>query len=345
MIVPKFKAGDKIKEKNERFPSTRTIYSYVEGIGYSTTIHDWVRIEDQDNWELVPTHKFKSGDKIIKKDDPTECWYVQGVDIYNNSFYFIVANGKLANLPLKDQDEWELAPVPKFKVGDIVETGKDEEGVINEMRWVDNDIVYWVNSHKTCDWTQTLSVDILDKYNRLNSNDIEHSMDTKVETTGFMQVGKIVGVIFNDANYEDEVELQLGDYEIKVRDGKTYAVKRNPKYPDNYEECVRIAKNIHGYDIHVDVPAYGELMESFVKLLICRDAYWKIAGEQMRLDKPWKPDWNGHEFKYGLKFMGHRIEKTSEMTISHVICFPTEEMRDAFYENFKDLIEQCKELL
>ena len=28
-----------------------------------------------------------------------------------------------------------------------------------------------------------------------------------------------------------------------------------------------------------------------------------------------------------------------------VLAFPTKEMRDAFYENFKDLIEQCKELL
>ena len=28
-----------------------------------------------------------------------------------------------------------------------------------------------------------------------------------------------------------------------------------------------------------------------------------------------------------------------------LLAFPTEEMRDAFYENFKDLIEQCKELL
>ena len=128
LIVPKFKAGDKIKEKNERFPSTRTIYSYVEGIGYSTTIHDWVRIEDQDNWELVPTHKFKSGDKIVKKDNPTECWYVQGVDTNCNSgyFYYIVAKGKISNLYFKDQDKWELAPVPKFKVGDIVETKRNK---------------------------------------------------------------------------------------------------------------------------------------------------------------------------------------------------------------------------
>ena len=65
--------------------------------------------------------KFKSGDKIVKKDNPTECWYVQGIDIYDNSFYFIVANGKLANLPLNDQDEWELlVAAPKFKAGDKI---------------------------------------------------------------------------------------------------------------------------------------------------------------------------------------------------------------------------------
>ena len=123
LIVPKFKDGDKIKEKNERFPSTRTIYNYVEGIGYYTTIHDWVRIEDQDNWELVPTYKFKVGDKIVNKNNLTECWYVQGINTYCNSdYYCIVTKGEVANLHFKDQDEWELVPVPKFKVGDIVKS-------------------------------------------------------------------------------------------------------------------------------------------------------------------------------------------------------------------------------
>ena len=127
LIVPKFKAGDKIKEINERFPSTRTIYNYVEGIGYSTTIHDWVRIEDQDNWELVPTYKFKVGDKIVNKNNLTECWYVQGINTYCNSdYYCIVTKGEVANLHFKDQDEWELVPVPKFKVGDIVETKRNK---------------------------------------------------------------------------------------------------------------------------------------------------------------------------------------------------------------------------
>ena len=128
LIVPKFKAGDKIKEKNERFPSTRTIYNYVEGIGYYTTIHDWVRIEDQDNWELVSTHKFKVGDKIVNKNNLRECWYVQGVNTNCNSdyFYYIVTKGELANLHFKDQDNWELVPVPKFKVGDIVKSNTNK---------------------------------------------------------------------------------------------------------------------------------------------------------------------------------------------------------------------------
>lgn len=128
LIVPKFKVGDRIKEKNERFPSTRTIYNYVEGIGYYSTIHDWVRIEDQDNWELVSTHKFKVGDKIVNKNNLRECWYVQGVNTNCNSdyFYYIVTKGELANLHFKDQDNWELVPVPKFKVGDIVKSNTNK---------------------------------------------------------------------------------------------------------------------------------------------------------------------------------------------------------------------------
>ena len=137
LIVPKFKAGDKIKEINERFPSTRTIYNYVEGIGYYTTIHDWVRIEDQDNWELVPTHKFKVGDKIVKKDNPTECWYVQGVDTNCNLdyFYYIVAKGKIANLHFKEQDEWELSP-NKFDISNLKAYDKVLVRDTNEQVWV-----------------------------------------------------------------------------------------------------------------------------------------------------------------------------------------------------------------
>ena len=117
------------------------------------------------------------------------------------------------------------------------------------------------------------------------------------------------------------------------------------KYPTSYEECVRIAKNIHGYDIHIDVPAYGELMESFVKLLICRDAYWTIAGEELGLGKPWKPDWNDYQTKYGIEGSHGTINKCVLLVWNRVLSFPTEEMRDEFYNNFKNRIVACKTLL
>ena len=124
-----------------------------------------------------------------------------------------------------------------------------------------------------------------------------------------------------------------------------YDELHKPKYPKTYEECVRIAKNIHGYDIHIDAPAYMTLMESFIKLLICRDAYWKIAGEKLGLDKPWEPDndteiYNIYRVKNTIRFSGACWGGNC-----NILEFPTEEMRDAFFENFKELIENCKELL
>ena len=147
-----------------------------------------------------------------------------------------------------------------------------------------------------------------------------------------------------------------GTYAIKIADGYKFdGIDENgniivksikPKYPKTYEECVRIAKNIHGYDINIDAPAYRELLESFVKLLICRDAYWNIAGEEMKLGKPWEPDWsNDDETKFCIYTTQNIISLDIFGVDNRILAFPTEEMRDMFHVNFKDLIEQCKELL
>ena len=67
----------------------------------------------------------------------------------------------------------------------------------------------------------------------------------------------------------------------------------------------------------------------------------------MGLDKLWEP-----EYKEGIDNEYFTIytfnNKPYCAGVCHrnaVLAFPTEEMRDAFYENFKDLIEHCKELL
>ena len=80
-------------------------------------------------------------------------------------------------------------------------------------------------------------------------------------------------------------------------------------------------------------------------LIKCRDAYWKIAGEEMGLDKPWNPNWNELTPKYTIVVIENKLVKQFALTQNFILAFPTEEMRDTFHENFKELIEQCKELL
>ena len=109
---------------------------------------------------------------------------------------------------------------------------------------------------------------------------------------------------------------------------------RQPKYPKTYEECCEM------FNCTVESLSL-ETIKNFRHLIYCRNSYWKIAGEQMGLGKPWEPDWNdlstNHEFI--------KINKGCFTYSSRVLVFPTEEMRDAFYENFKALINEVKELL
>ena len=116
-----------------------------------------------------------------------------------------------------------------------------------------------------------------------------------------------------------------------------------PQYPKTYDECCNILgiedreNGYCGYEY--------ELLGEFQKLYICRNAYWKIAGEEMGLDKPWEPNWNNVSDKHCIYFVSGEIWLTECQTRQCTLAFPTKEMRDVFYNNFKDLIEKCKELL
>lgn len=130
------------------------------------------------------------------------------------------------------------------------------------------------------------------------------------------------------------------------------------QYPKTYEECCKVLGCKADYfftdfsydNCDVEISDYedkiDDLLQKFRKLRYCRDAYWKIAGEQMGLGKSWEPNWeNENEYKYGLFRLKNIIYKDATCINPVLLIFPTPEMRDAFYENFKELIEICKELL
>ena len=130
---------------------------------------------------------------------------------------------------------------------------------------------------------------------------------------------------------------------------RAHLMEKKKGYPKTYEECCTVLGiGIHG---HYALGYESDTLSIFQNLFICRNAYWKIAGDEMGLGKPWEPDYNeesyeqGSPIKYVIYYTGTYITKGQKCTPSYILTFPTEEMRDAFYENFKEEIEKCKELL
>jgi hypothetical protein len=116
--------------------------------------------------------------------------------------------------------------------------------------------------------------------------------------------------------------------------------------PDNY-----ITINCSGiYGKETRTKYENNLIDNFDalwELIICRDAYRKIYSEQMGLEKTWEPNYislvNNEYFT--IHTFNNEITKSGTSHRNAILSFPTEELRDIFFEYFKDSIEICKKLL
>lgn len=260
------------------------------------------------------TNPFSKNDGMVIGNKTTNCYYISEDTSTKYISWDYIGPEEIDKYEIFTLEEF-LEKYP-YKVGDKIPDVWGNSCTVKSMSWDEN--------YKTVmyGFEETIFVVRGDELKPVND------MGLKIEN----------GINMN-------IEFDLAKYSYEIKDGKLVVSEKTPKYPNNYEDCVRIAKNIHGYDIHIDAPAYRELLESFVKLLICHDAYWRIAGEEMELGKPWEPDWNDSIPKYTIVVIGNDLVKHYTFAQNFILAFPTEEMRDIFYENFKDLIEQCKELL
>lgn len=285
--------------------------------------------------------------------------------------YYIFNNTILSDrLSILEDDDFEIFTLQAFlekypfKINDRVVDKADRcHGIIDKMEWDESkhDMKYYVSFGYGADYGLYTSdkikfynkdietVNTVSEYEPVKSSAVKlvdgevvddlakAKSDMVIDITNFIQMGKTVAICFNTENYENEVELQLGDYEIEVRDGKTYAVLKKPKYPTTYEECCQHL----GCDDKLSV---GKLIP-FQQLINARNAYWKIYGEEMGLGKTWEPNWTTFEGMPAIFIFRYNIVCDSVKDRHCLLVFPTIEMRDDFYENFKDLIESCKELL
>lgn len=89
------------------------------------------------------------------------------------------------------------------------------------------------------------------------------------------------------------------------------------------------------YDRNILPNGMGKPMLALMQLLICREVY--RGG--------WKPDYNDGTCKYAIRYAANHIVPDTVFTNPRVLVFKSEKVRDEFLKNFRDLIEEAKELI
>lgn len=250
----------------------------------------------------------------------------------------------------------------KYKVGDKVRIksidwyneNKDENGNID----INEDFIFYADRSKYCGKVFTISEVFDNSYFVKEDNGDYYWTDEMIEGLSEEIEREHEDKMFSegyDQGYEDgqhdmnEWVLPEG-FQFKDENGnvinaqKIVLEKKDNGYPKTYEACVEIlgrsADVTYGYKKYV--------LHTLQMLLVCRDAYWQIAGQEMGLDDPWEPDYKNPDIDlYVIINIYNQVEKAKYgYGFQHcVLAFPTEEMRDTFYENFKKEIEICKKLL
>ena len=276
----------------------------------------------------------------------------------NKSYYFINKENKIHYDLTLDKNNYIIFTLKQFekefpyKIGDNVKNARinDFIGKITNVRWDGNEkqIIYIVEWDDATKSTLPYFAKDLQPYKEeiMEEKTYLPYMDYDVKTTKTMKKEILPYFLTVYDSKENKHEIVATDgYEIKEENGKYYAVKKKPQYPETYEECCDILGRT--LPINDDVEGYKwELIKNFQRILVCRDAYWKIAGENMKLGKSWEPDLQDKkQTKYVITNIGNNIAFERYAEYNGILSFPTSEIRDVFYINFEKLIEQCIKLL
>lgn len=139
----------------------------------------------------------------------------------------------------------------------------------------------------------------------------------------------------------------------EVRGNKIILMESKKELPKTWEECCELLGEgeyinnesiICNYIPHCGASKanenilptnLGKPMLALCQLLVCREVY----------RQGWKPDWSDNKSKFYISCFDGNIDTNTSLHYSCVLSFQSEEIRDKFLENFKDLIEEAKELI
>lgn len=123
----------------------------------------------------------------------------------------------------------------------------------------------------------------------------------------------------------------------RVENGEVILKRKEEVLPKTFEECRRMGVYLQ-YNGIINLPqGCTSAVSRLCELIIFRDAWWKKLG--------WEPDWKSNDLKYVIATSENVCSLSDTHYMNRILAFPTPEIRDQFYEAFKDLIKGAKELL
>lgn len=320
--------------------------------------------------ETKPDPKFKVGDILFYRGATSGYLKVEEIREENGEIRYYETSRNIY-LPENDPDVFvdKVCSVEteetksKFKVGDIiisdVFTTKDDKGwKVIDVERTGYKLISVNNSDLICDMDfknehyYKLVEEESANYSKVIDNGVSNPIIAKT-SSATIDTDKGFYSYSSDGNLEMEWNLPKG-YQFKDENGnvinatKIVLEKKKKEYPKTYGECCKVL-GLSEFEYNhtcTNVWYRHKLMATLDNLMLCRNAYWKIAGEEMGLGKPWEPDWTDlNQLKYCIWVDFGEFTTPINVRGQHMLAFPTAKMRDAFYENFKELINECKELL
>lgn len=229
-----------------------------------------------------------------------------------------------------------------YKVGDEVRLGVPDEVRITNMYWdsCSDQVIY-----------EALSVNGGREYDNLHAKQLSPCKEQTSPDKA--KAPSLEGQDYSEGRCG--YKIPEGFEFDKVENGEIILKPKKKELPKTYKECCEVLGIDHnlyldlnhgdisgGVQANVYTQNVVYLFNKLYMVLVCRDAYWKLAD-----DWSFKIGGNSQEVVYAITIWGTGILKDfyHALNCNLILVFPTEEMRDTFYENFHDLIDECKELL
>lgn len=151
---------------------------------------------------------------------------------------------------------------------------------------------------------------------------------------------------------QKEIVIPKGWEIDKIEDNKIILKESKKELPKTWKECAKIISRVENISVYGTISelesigiatsskafipkGLGKPMLALMQLLVCREIY----------RQGWKPDWDDSTSKYCITITYNIPTKHKACNYNRTLSFQSEEVRDEFLENFKDLIEEAKELI